>query len=78
MATRADQPRPSIVVAANDCWKIVNYRAGLIRGLQSAGYEVAVLAPEGPYCAAVQAMGVEFHPVRMQARGKSPAATFGW
>ena len=74
MAKPAEQPRPKIVVAANDCWNIVNYRAGLIRSLQGAGYDVAVLAPDGPHCAAIRAMGVEFHPVSMQARGKSPAA----
>ena len=34
-----------LIVAANSAWNIVNFRAGLIRGLQKAGYEVIVAAP---------------------------------
>ena len=65
--------RPRIALAANDSWNIVNYRAGLIRALQDAGYDVAVLAPEGPHSNEVRGLGVEFHPLRMRARGKSLA-----
>ena len=67
-------PRPKIALAANDSWNIANYRAGLIRSLQAAGYDIAVIAPEGEHGAAVRALGVNFHPMRMRARGKSPAA----
>jgi glycosyltransferase involved in cell wall biosynthesis len=34
-----------IVVAANSSWNIVNFRTGLIRALQQAGYEPVVVAP---------------------------------
>jgi glycosyltransferase involved in cell wall biosynthesis len=34
-----------IVVAANSSWNIVNFRIGLIRALQQAGYEPVVVAP---------------------------------
>jgi glycosyltransferase involved in cell wall biosynthesis len=64
--------RPRIALAANDSWNIVNYRAGLIRSLQQAGYDVHVLAPDGGHADAVRALGVQFHPVAMKARGKSP------
>ena len=64
--------KPKIALAANDAWNIVNYRAGLIRSLQNAGYEVVVLAPEGAHSGAVRALGVDFYPVPMKARGKSP------
>ena len=64
--------RPKIALAANDAWNIVNYRAGLIRSFQRAGYEVVVFAPDGAHAQAVRALGVEFHPVPMKARGKSP------
>lgn len=70
----AKPPRPKIVLAANDSWNVVNYRAGLIRRLQQAGYDVVVMAPEGAHGAAVRALGVEFYPVAMSARGTSPAA----
>lgn len=65
---------PKIALAANDSWNVVNYRAGLIRSLQNAGYEVAVIAPEGEHGAEVRALDVEFHPITMRARGRSPAA----
>ena len=64
--------KPKIALAANDSWNIVNYRAGLIRSLQRAGFDVVVLAPPGLHSDAVKALGVEFHPIAMSARGKSP------
>ena len=66
--------RPKIALAANDSWNIVNYRAGLIRSLQDAGYDIVVLASEGAHSRDVRRLGVEFHPVPMQARGKSPVS----
>ena len=65
--------RPKIALAANDSWNILNYRAGLIRSLQNAGYDIAVLAPEGEHGNSVRSLGVDFHPVAMSARGRSPA-----
>jgi glycosyltransferase involved in cell wall biosynthesis len=78
-ASGADTRRaaPMLVLAANDPWNIVNYRAGLIRALQAAGYRVAVLAPEGPHAAAIAELGADFHPVEMTARGTSPVADLG-
>jgi len=43
----AAAPR-SIVIAANSCWNILNFRAGLIRGLKTAGYAPIVAAPDDP------------------------------
>jgi glycosyltransferase involved in cell wall biosynthesis len=63
---------PVIALATNDCWNIVNYRAGLIRALQAAGFRVAVLAPAGPHQQAICALGAEFLAVPMAPRGKSP------
>ena len=65
--------KPKIALAANDAWNVVNYRAGLIRALQRAGGDVVVLAPEGAQAHAVRALGVDFYPVSMNPRGKSPA-----
>jgi glycosyltransferase involved in cell wall biosynthesis len=61
-----------IALAANDGWNIVNYRSGLVRALQAAGLRVAVLAPAGAYADAIRAMGVDFRPVPISARGTSP------
>lgn len=74
MAKPADRPRPKIVLAANDGWNIVNYRAGLIRALQDGGYDLVVLASERGQGDAIRALGVEFWPVRMRPRGKSPVS----
>src|SRR3954463_1708630 len=65
---------PALVIAANDPWNIVNYRAGLIRALRSAGYQVAVVAPDGPEAAAIERLEADFHPLPMSARGTSPLA----
>ena len=40
----AAKPR-RVVVAANSSWNIVNFRIGLIRALERAGYEPVVVAP---------------------------------
>jgi glycosyltransferase involved in cell wall biosynthesis len=63
-----------IALAANDAWNVVNYRAGLVRALIDAGYEVAVIAPDGPNAAKVRALEASFHPLPMQPRGRSPFA----
>jgi glycosyltransferase involved in cell wall biosynthesis len=63
-----------IAVAANDGWNVVNYRAGLIRALRSAGIRIAVLAPSGPHDDAIRATGADFYPVPVSARGTSPIA----
>jgi glycosyltransferase involved in cell wall biosynthesis len=65
---------PLLALAVNDSWNVVNYRAGLIRALQGAGYRIAVIAPEGAHADAVRTLGVDFHPLAMQRRGKSPLA----
>jgi len=70
----ASAGQPKIVLAANDSWNIVNYRAGLIRSLQGAGYDVAVLAPDRGHADGIRALGAEFHPIEMRARGRSPTA----
>jgi glycosyltransferase involved in cell wall biosynthesis len=64
--------RPTVVLAANDGWNIVNYRKGLIEALQKAGYHIGVAAPEGAYVDMVRAMGTEFHPIAMAPKGTSP------
>jgi glycosyltransferase involved in cell wall biosynthesis len=68
---------PTVVIAANDGWNIVNYRAGLIVAFQEAGLKVAVLAPDGPHSAAIRRLGADFHSVAMNPRGKSPLADLG-
>lgn len=65
---------PLVALAANNAWNVVNYRAGLVRALIDAGYEVAVIAPDGPEAARVRELGASFHALPMQPRGRSPLA----
>lgn len=68
---------PLIAVAANNAWNIVNFRTGLIAALKREGYDVAVIAPDGPYADAVRALGVDFLPVTLDPRGVSPLRDLG-
>jgi glycosyltransferase involved in cell wall biosynthesis len=68
---------PLVALAANDGWNIVNYRSGLVRALQGAGFRIAVLAPAGAYAEAIAAMRVDFRPVPISARGTSPIDDLG-
>ncbi len=65
---------PLIALSANDGWGIVNFRRGLIAALQADGYRVAVLAPDGPHSQAIRALGADFVPLPIDARGRSPGA----
>jgi glycosyltransferase involved in cell wall biosynthesis len=66
--------RPKLVLAANDGWNIVNYRKGLIAALEAAGYDLCVIAPDGPHTEEIRQMGAEFFPISMSPRGTSPLA----
>ncbi|MEA3034249.1 MAG: hypothetical protein QOH86_2265, partial [Sphingomonadales bacterium] len=56
---------------------IVNFRVGLIRGLQRAGYRVVALAPRDPWSDRLGELGVEFHPIEMDRKGLSPGRDLG-
>jgi glycosyltransferase involved in cell wall biosynthesis len=64
--------RPKLVLAANDGWNIVNYRRGLVAALEAAGYDICVVAPDGPHTEEIRQMGAEFIPIPMSPRGTSP------
>jgi glycosyltransferase involved in cell wall biosynthesis len=72
-----ERQAPRIVIAVNDGWNAVNFRGGLIRALDHAGFNVIVFAPDGPFASEIRAMGAEFCPVPMAARGASPIADLG-
>lgn len=62
---------PMIVISANSCWNIVNFRASLVRALIDAGYRVVVLAPEDRHAAAIAGLGASFVPLAMNSSGLS-------
>lgn len=63
----------TVLISINASWNIVNFRAGLIRGLRGAGYRVVALAPPDAYSARLADLGVEYHPIAMDKQGMSPA-----
>lgn len=64
--------RPTVLFSINAAWNIVNFRKGLIAGLQEAGYRVSALAPPDEHRARLEALGVHYHPIAMEKQGTSP------
>ena len=61
-----------VVISSNTAWTIFNHRAGLIKTLQEAGYEVHTVAPESNFTD-IQNPGTVFHPVKkLERKGKNP------
>jgi len=61
-----------IVLSVNSAWNVANFRAGLVRGLQDAGYRVVVLAPEDRHSQRVRALGCDLIDMPMDAKGVNP------
>ncbi len=63
-----------VVITSNTAWTIFNHRAGLIKTLQEAGYEVHTVAPESNFTD-IKNPGTIFHPVKnLERKGKNPFA----
>jgi len=54
----ADPKAPSVLLSVNTTWNVVNFRSGLIRALQAAGFSVVVASPPDAYVQALKALGV--------------------
>ena len=64
-----------VIIAANSAWNIANFRAGLIRGLKSAGYEpVAVAPPHSADDARLAELGIEKIDLNIDRSGMNPFA----
>lgn len=63
----------TVVISINASWNIINFRMGLIRGLQRAGYHVVALAPPDAYSSRFAELGVQYVPIEMDSQGVSPA-----
>jgi glycosyltransferase involved in cell wall biosynthesis len=62
-----------VVISINASWNIVNFRQGLIRGLQAEGYQVDAVAPPDAYSGRFAELDVGYHPIEMDKKGVSPA-----
>jgi glycosyltransferase involved in cell wall biosynthesis len=61
-----------VMIALNLAWNLVNFRAGLIRALVAAGYEVVAVAPPDEYAPQLAALGCRFVPLPMDNQGTHP------
>jgi glycosyltransferase involved in cell wall biosynthesis len=61
-----------ILIVVNSGWNIVNFRMGLIRGLQEHGYNFIIASPADNYSTVIEALGCEFYNVDMQPQGLNP------
>lgn len=63
---------PKVMISLNTAWNLVNFRAGLIRSLVAAGYEVVAVAPPDEYSPRLRALGCRFVPLPMDNKGTHP------
>ena len=70
-ADRSNGRGKTILVSANSCWNIVNFRVGLIRALQGRGFRIVVAAPDDAYRSKVADLGVDFVAVPINSPGIS-------
>ncbi len=61
-----------VVIALNTAWNLLNFRAGLIRALVAAGYEVVAVAPPDEYAERLSVLGCRFVPLPMDNQGTHP------
>lgn len=61
-----------IIIASNTAWSLFNFRAGLIRVLVGAGYEVVATAPPDDYVSRLTSLGCRFVPLPMDNKGTNP------
>lgn len=64
--------KAKVVIALNTAWNLVNFRAGLIKALAAAGYEVVALAPADEYVLRLEFLGCHFVPLPMDNKGTHP------
>lgn len=66
-----------VVLSANNCWNLVNFRGALLPALQGAGYRLVALAPLDGQAEELCRRGVEVHPIAMARSGMNPLADIG-
>jgi glycosyltransferase involved in cell wall biosynthesis len=60
------------MICVNTAWNLLNFRAGLIQALVSAGYCVVAVAPPDEYSTRLVALGCRFVPLAMDNKGTHP------
>lgn len=70
----APDGRPTVVVSANCCWNIVNFRLKLIESLASDGYRILIAAPDDGQGDYLAKRGFELLPLSLSRSGMNPIA----
>ena len=63
-----------IILSVNNSWNILNFRAGLVRRIQAAGYAVAVVSPDDAHATRLADLGVVHLAAAVDSKGLSPVA----
>jgi glycosyltransferase involved in cell wall biosynthesis len=61
-----------VIIALNSAWNLVNFRAGLIRAMISAGYDVVAVAPPDAHVEGLRALGCRYLPLPVDSKGTHP------
>ncbi len=64
--------RPVVVLSANNCWNLINFRGPLLTGLQAAGYRLVAFAPLDSHADELRRRGVEVRSVPIARSGMNP------
>jgi glycosyltransferase involved in cell wall biosynthesis len=65
-----------ILINVNSTWNIFNFRLGLIKHLQSEGYEIFALAPRDEYVRHLKSAGVKCFNILLNQKGTNPITDF--
>jgi len=68
--------KKKILINLNTSWNIYNFRLGLIKSLQSKGYEIISLAPKDEYVIELESIGVKCYHVFLNQKGTNPFTDF--
>lgn len=68
-----ERGQPTIVLAANTSWNLVNFRSNIIVALLQKGFRIVAFAPRDDYSMELEALGVRFVAVEFRSSAISPA-----
>lgn len=61
-----------LVISINSSWNVYNFREGLVKSLNSSGYQVTVLTPEDAFSSKIEMFGCKFCKITMKNGRISP------
>lgn len=62
----------TIAIIINTSWNIYNFRLGLLKALEAEGYKIVCIAPKDDYSEKLEAMGFEYHDIKINNKGTNP------